>query len=358
MGWLRFLALAVLGALMNVAHSARAQELSRAEVHIVGQRSEAQRFQEVLEPLMQQQGVVAHFTFSPEISLKEVLRPPAHAAGLVARIFIDLREPEAVAIYLSNARAQSFAFRELPVEDGKSELAREATGAIVDAAVRVLMAGGSLELSRERAEQTLQGGTDIPVPSPRSGADRDGRPVPPRAGRLRVLRPLAFYSASALGPKVKSISHGPGLGLEVLPDSRVRPAFSLQYQLPVTFEGPTLGARIWALAARAGAAVSLRGSAAARLSLSLSAGLDAVWLSPRVIDTGRATADGARLIAAGILRPSLDFQHQLPGFWLGAAAFMDFDVLGTRYTVRRGNARAVVFEPWRARPGLAASVTW
>ncbi len=330
--------------------TAQAASAAHAEVHLIGDAAEALRLKEVLKSLLVQQGLEPTFVVSPEVSLKEVLRPPASASGLVARIFVDLREVGALSIYISNGRAQSFVFREIAIDPDKNELAREAAGAVVDSAVRILINGGTLELSRERAAETLRAGA-TPEPDPQRTRAPEQRPT-------RLLRPAAFYGASMLGAGAGSICHGPGLGLEVLPDARLRSVLLVQYQLPVSFDGPLVGARIWTLATRAGGAFTLLRSPRARLSVSVLAGLDAIWLAPRALEPGLAKAGSERLIAAVIARSGLEWRYRLGEWWVGLAAFVDFDVLGTRYGVRRGEALATIFEPWRARPGAALNLTW
>jgi len=77
-----------------------------------------------------------------------------------------------------------------------------------------------------------------------------------------------------------------------------------------------------------------------------------------VVDSARASPSNSRWVAAVLLRPSVSWLYQVSGWGLGAMALLDVDLLGTRYTVRRSEAPLVIFEPWRARPGLAALVAW
>ncbi len=338
----------------STAEAARAPQ---AEVHLIGDAAQALQLEVVLRSLLVQQGLEPAFVVSPEVSLKEVLRPPASASGLVARIFVDLREMGALSIYISNGRAQSFVFREITIDPDKNELAREAAGAVVDSAVRILINGGTLELSRERAAETLRAGV-VPEVDARRTRDRERRRDIEESPPKPLLRPAAFYGASLLGAGAGSICHGPGLGLEVLPEARLRSVLLIQYQLPVSFDGPLVGARIWTLATRAGGAFTLLRSARSRVSVSVLAGLDAIWLAPRALEPGLANAGSERLIAAAIARSGLEWRYRLGEWWVGLAAFVDFDVLGTRYGVRRGELLTTIFEPWRARPGAALSLTW
>ncbi len=325
------------------------------ELRIVGPEPEAARIQLVLKRLLDEQGVHARFFVTQDISIKEVLKPPADPTSIVGRIFIDLREPDAITLYMSNARAQSFAFREVRIEQGKSELAREAAGAIVDGAVRLLLSGGSLELSREGAEQALQAAHARPPlgSAPPARAVRATAAAP-----ARTFQPWGFYGASAQASSAKSIVHGPGLGLEVLPGSKLHSTYSLQYQLPATFEGAGASARLSTLAARAGIAWNVAGGTRSRLSLAACAGVNLTWLSPRELEPGTVTLGKSRWIAAPMLRPVLTWQYEMPGWGFGVMTFLDIDPVGTRYTVRRRETQVVAFEPWRARPGIAALVAW
>jgi hypothetical protein len=355
------LVLLVLSALLLQPLDAAAAEAARADVRIIGERQQGQQFAEVLEPLLRQHGVAVSLQISQHISLREVLRPPSDTEGLVARIFVDLRDETTIALYISNAEAQSFAFREVRVERGRDELARETTGAVIDAAVGVLLAGGTLELSRERAERTLHEEsraaptTPTPVATAATVPPLREAPTPTRSR----LRPIASYSAAVLSWNESVIAHGPGLSLELDPEQRFSPMASLQYQLPMTTERRPVGARWWALALRAGASATLARGTSSRLGLSLAPGVDAIWLAPRVTDSERASAGSARLIAAAMLRSGLMFEYELASLALGALAYVDLDLLGTRFTVRREQrGQLTIFEPWRARPGLGAAVSW
>jgi hypothetical protein len=205
---------------------------------------------------------------SPRIDPVELVDPGS--SDVSVRCWIDLGDPRTARVYFTNASAERFVVRLVPLSGRLDETDREVLSQVVELSVNALEA---------ELREGVPRATAFPPPEPPPvHAPTAPAPIPSRL----VLRPGSFYSLSAHSNQV-AFTHGPGLLVALVWS---RPGYGLsigtraRYELPTTYRDPRIGLRFATLALRAEAEGFATGSAG-HLGAKLGVGPDLVWLWPR-----------------------------------------------------------------------------
>lgn len=284
----------------------------------------------------------------------------------LARVWVDLRAPERITLYLVDGKRERVLVRHFARHDNP-EVAREELGHVVELALVALRAGERIGIGREAAREELAPSVAAssppspPVPSPAAEA-------PPSAPRRRTTTHVhagAFYEAQAYaaGPEIWS---GPGVLVELrrrAPGARFGygALLSGQYRLPSNADGAGASMRFEGVAVHALAVGTLAISKPAELALGIGGGLDFLHAEARGDRTsdfgegGVRFADGS-LRALPTLRALVRYEHAVPSLRLFAGVGLDVPVTSARYVLARPGETVALFEAWSARPFLLVGI--
>ena len=263
------------------------------------------------------------------------------ATDVAVRCWIDLDDPRSARIYLTNAAAERFVVRIVPLSGRLDESDREVLSQVIELSVQALETELAAGVPRDEAFPSK--------PPPPEPAPAPPAPAPPRL----ALRPGSFYSLAAHSDAV-ALTHGPGL-LVSLVWSRAGVALATgvrgRYELPATARDDRIGLRFATLALRAEVEGLITGSVG-HLGLRLGLGPDLVWLWPRSsrADEGwepeRDRLSRALVCSAGVSA----------GWYVSerVSLFVDIgvevDPARVHYDIDLGSERQPVVTRYRARP--------
>ena len=296
--------------------------------------------EELVQELLRQFPVTLHWTRVAAVDPREVLAHRAVDPRVVARVWLDLSDPHRAYLYVVNA-SERFIVRQVPLQSGYDEIARESLAHILESVVDALLSGADIGVSRELAERQLA----ERLPSVRAPLP------PPRTSRL-PLSAAVYYRAGTWSGDDAVHQPGLALGLSFPPARRLRGTVWLwaSYVAPLTWQG-----------ARAGAAFT-------GASVRLTAGLEAK-VHPRV--TLRAVA-GPGLDALEVQSRPGPGIHAVRPFWtlapmltvvgmvdvrlggplsLVAGIGIEADLAGTHYDILLADGTPqTTLSPWPLRP--------
>lgn len=285
--------------------------------------------------------------------------------GELAHVWIDLRAPERITLYLVDGKRERVLVRHFARHENP-EVAREELGHVVELALLALRSGERIGVGRDAARADLVPEPPSPPPapiaiSPSLPPAEQKEPPPPRPAPLTHLRGAVFYEAEAYagGPDVWS---GPGLAGELRrtpPSSKLSYGVlvSAQYRLPASAGGASATSmRFDGGAAHVLAVGSVALSKPAELALAVGGGLDLLHAEARGEPRSdvRFTEASTRLLPT--LRAMVRYEHALPSVRLFGGVGIDVPLDSARYVLARPGERVVLFEAWSARPFLAAGI--
>ena len=337
-------------------------ELASADVVISGDLAAGAGLEEVVAELLDRRGIAAHVARVRHFDAADFLHSPA-TAGAGGRIWIDLRDPFRVRIFLADATGARFAMRELALRGRIDELARESIGQLVAAAASALSEGSETTMSLEEAERTL--GITTPRPPDRL------EPEIPAAAPLRdaIDRPPArvasvdigiFYAARAFAPQHR-LTDGPGLLLDWgRSGARIaaRLWLLLGLELPVSLgEGAVSGSLI-TTTGRVGPALEWSW-AGASLSGGAGVGIDLAHVASHPGSDPAARLNPATWLAVPSVRLQLVVKTHLGRrVYLLSAVVCDIDLLTTQYQFVQVGQEVDAVGPWRFHPGILLGAMW
>lgn len=275
----------------------------------------------------------------------------------LTRIWLDLRDPAQAVLYVVDDAHEHFLVRVVPLDAGYDEVAGESLGTIIQSSVETLLAGATLGVSREAAEEqvsALEGpekpAEPPPTPVPEPAATPQSAPAAPRRP-YRLALDVGYRGQ--LWTDGTEILHGPEGGLSfVRPKARwsVAGFASAGYRAPLSWNESGVGARFEGLGVRAGSGVRLMLGSRASLALLGSVGVDGLEVRPSATD---ATAEDSFWIgvptAGGAAELTLELARSW-SVWLSAGA--DVDLMGHHFDVEEDGRRVTVLQPWRVQPVL------
>src|SRR4051794_15777432 len=124
--------------------SGRAAELAdeapprHVEIKMVAANESWPALQAVLSELLSRLQVTVHYTSIASVDAHQILNEHSEDAPSVARIWIDMRDPTRVTLYLTGAREERVLVRHVPLLTRLDEVAREEIAHIVEATVEAL----------------------------------------------------------------------------------------------------------------------------------------------------------------------------------------------------------------------------
>jgi hypothetical protein len=277
------------------------------------------------------------------------------APGVSVRCWIDLGNPHRARVYFSDALAERFVVRTVPLSGRLDETDREVLSQVVELSVHALEEDLRAGVTREEAFPPPS-----TVPTPPAPPPPVSRP-PPDSSHL-VLRPGSFYSVSAHSDQVL-VTHGPGLLLALLwsgPHAALAIGLRGRYELPQTYRDPRVGLRFATLAWRAEAEylVKLGGGF---LGVRLGGGSDLVWLWPRTSGTSdefESAGDRQQgvVVCSGGVVAGISVS---PGVSLVLEVAAEVDPTTVHYDVDLGTDLDPVITRYRVRPvGMAGVRLW
>lgn len=335
------------------------------------------RLMDVLEERLAPLGVTIAKTRVATVDVDAALRPDPAAAPALARIWIDLTAQALGRVYLTDGAWARVLVRKLD-RTGSEEVVREEIGLIVLTAVETLQAGH--EVGAPRDEVRVELGLSVepppaPPPSPPKPAKPAKPPPPPPATPVPPMPPEPPDATDPDGPwrlggvllyemqgyaEQQVLVHGPGASLTFdLPGVALAPGamFDVQYRVPYEEQGDEAGFRLESLALRLqGHFHALRHPAVAvRIHGGFAA--ETLFLAPFLVQEGAAELAASRVRVAPIARVGFLVQLRLFGetsLRLGLSG--DVDIIGTRYSIQRGNEIVPLVEPLRVRPSLTVGI--
>lgn|GEM_PF-2536400 len=308
-------------------------------------------------PVELEWSLAAHF--HPRDVFEPTPQTPPSEAPTLARIWLDARETTRAVLYLVDDAHERFLVRVVPLEAGYDEVACESVGTIIQTSVEALLAGATLGVSRQAAEEQvadLEGAAPAKAaPEKPVGAEPSVRPAIDSAAPdpYRVALDVSYRGQLlSAGPE---ILHGPELGLSLF---RRAARFgglgflSIGYRAPLHWDEDGVGATFQGLGGRAG--IGPRWAVAQRLSLSLlgTVGVDGLLVQPVVSEPG-AAARRAFWIATATLGLGLEAELGLSrrvSLWLAPGA--EVDLSGHHFDVLEGGQPVPVLEAWTVQPVL------
>jgi len=257
----------------------------RAAVTMVGHAPEAPALREVTGELLARERVAVTWSSREGFRAQDIFeRAPAADQGAIA-VWIDLSETEQARLYFHDARAERFFLRAVSLPRGVDELAKEEIAHIVANAVVALGTGSGEALTRNQARTALQ------LPPPVAEVGPSAPPAPPvLQGSVAVLAGAQRFADElpwvAKGSALLQLTHRwaspriPALGAWV----------GFDYQLSARHREDRVGARLQALAWRAGLLVTIALPHSLRLSLAAGAGVERIRYWPEARSEGIVAA--------------------------------------------------------------------
>jgi hypothetical protein len=342
--------LGIIVCLLSIAPLARAQ---RVEIGASGEASI--ELEPVVRELMSRLSVELEWSGMDRIDPREVLAPREAQSGLVARVWIDLGDPDRAAIFVANGDHDHFLVRFVPITDGYDELARESLAHIVESAVDALLGGGVIGVSREAASRELHIEPVViaePVPPVEVPAQ-----LPPRSVIEIGIAP--YYSAWLFASSPLS-AHGPGVAItvggEIDGALRWTSWASAQYLAPIEHFRDPAGVRLDGGSARILGGVELRWTEIAVRMLA-GVGADIFHAQPHVrAGAGFMASDAFALpipVASAMAAIDLRIARWISAF---VALGIDLDLAGTRFDVEAEGRVSESLAPLGARPSSTIGV--
>jgi hypothetical protein len=291
--------------------------------------------------------VSVHFARIASIDTRQIMADHEGEAPAVARVWVDLREPSRVTLYLAGNKADRLLVRHVPLVDRIDEVAREEIAHIVEATVDALLVGGRLGVVTDESA--------VPK-TPAPAFER-----PPKGVSLDVG---LGYAAQAWSASSQPFLHGPAVFVGMVGRAgSLRPGvwMSGELRFPTTIEGDPISTRLDQGAVRALGIADWAVSRRWVLRAGLGGGVDWVHIAPESKDGSKVDLQPAHFATVPMLRLLASARYLFTTkseLFAGVAA--DFDCFNTRYLVQRESGDDVVFHPWRLRPmavlGVASDV--
>jgi hypothetical protein len=277
----------------------------------------------------------------------------------LARIWVDARAPTRAVLYLVDDAHERFLVRVVPLDGGYDEVACESIGTIVQSSVEALLAGASVGVTREAAEEQVAAIEPESAPPPPPQPPVRSAPAPlvappsPTPDRRRTRSSLtlgidAGYRAALLHA-APVILHGPELGLRLARGGRgLSVAGQLQagYRLPLRWEVSHVGAKFQGGGARLAGGLRAGLTSAFSLTVLGSVGAELLRVEPSVSEGSERPREAFNvlqpMVGAG-LESELELGRHFAG-WLMVGA--ESDLLGHRFDVLRDGVSEPLLDPW------------
>jgi hypothetical protein len=310
---------------------------------VAAEPREAEQLRQVAVELLGRLSVSIRADRVERIDAAEIARSPV--AGYLARVYIDLRDPNRATLWFVDPAHDRVLLRQLNRAPSGDELLREELGHILETSTEGLLSGA--EIGLPRASVLPQVPTKESAPTPDVPAPSIDKPF---------LQLALLYDVQGLSSQVPLI-HGPEVSAYVaIPPRRGAVGIWLtgQYRFPVHAETGSIGARIEGGALRAMLTIDALRAAPIALRAALGGGVDIVQLSPESLGASGVALADARLLTFPVARAALGLELRaspVVSLWVRAA--LDIDATGARYVFESRQGEQLVLSPWTLRPALA-----
>jgi hypothetical protein len=352
-------------------------------VEVVTAGPEAKELEDVLRELVGYLPVKPHYARVDTVDAREVLTPPPSPAPALARVWIDLSNPQRATVFIVDGPWERVLVRHIPLKSGVDEVAREQIAHVVSAAIDALANGAEIGLTREEVKRSLFGKDEEATPPLKE------EPPPPRHERRHPApgssAPAEDYSTRDVydwsGPALDAPPLDLGLYYEVEswsgdalfvhgPAAALHSAFtralsgpgiwvSAQYRFAVTVDRPPIGVRLHTGGLRALGTYDFPLAPGTRLRTGAGLGVDVVDIEPRLIEAGgNARPTQERTTFVPLARAAVALQQRLLERTNLTVAFaLDVELSNARYTVDQNGSANEVFDPWTLRPAIFLGVS-
>lgn len=310
------------------------------------------------------QALLRDYPIRLEWSVRTDFRPrDVFAAGerpALARIWLDLRQETQAVLYVVDDAHDRFLVRVVPLDAGYDEVACESVGTIVQSSVEALLAGATVGVTRQAAEEQvseLEGGAPPVQPEPARPPPAPAPEPEPRRPHYRLSLDLS-YRGQVLedGPE---ILHGPEVGASLTrPTAPVSPTgfVALGYRLPLSWDEQGVGVEMEGFGLRAGPGLGWRLGRGVRLSLLGVLGLDVLEADPVSTDPLAEAKDPFWLLAP-MLGAAAEIELRLFGpLSLWASAGAEVDLSGHHFDVLADGEPVTVLRAWAVQPVVRLGV--
>jgi len=277
----------------------------------------------------------------------------------LSRIWLDLRDSARAVLYVVDVAHERFLVRVVPLESGYDEVAGESLGTILESSVEALLAGATLGVTREAAEEQVSA-LGAPESAPQRAPASEPAPAVDSAP-VRSRRAVPYQIAPQMDLRLQALSEGPVLlygpefGASLLRPGRhlsVAAFLDLGYRSPVDWQVDGVGARFRGLGVRGGAGVRFGLGARGSLAVLGTVGVDGLEVSPVVGDPA-AEARDTFWIAMPMAGLHLDGEVEVaPDMWLWCSLGAEVDLMGHHFDMIEAGEPVTVLAPWRVQPVL------
>jgi hypothetical protein len=304
--------------------------------------------------LLRDDPVVVEWIVSDAIRPRDVFESSRDPA--LAHIWLDASDAARAVLYVVDPAHERFLVRVVPLENGYDEIAWESVGTIIESSVEALLAGATVGVSREKAEEQLaaleskpMGPKSAPSPPPPEPISQEpvARPGPGYRFGLDVSYRLQAWSADPV------FLHGPELGLHWLSRApRVTGAalLTVGYHLPVDWEKEGVGGNFQGPFVRAGPGLRFQTGSRTNLSLFAVAGFDWLLVTPKASAGAASPRERMDVFAAtlGFMVEGEWILSRAVSTWLALGA--EGDLLGNHFDLIVAGEPETVLQPWPLQP--------
>jgi hypothetical protein len=323
------------------------------EIKMVAPSESWPALQAVLSELLTRLQVSVRFASIPSVEARQIMNERSDDPPSVARVWIDMRDPTRVTLYLTGDRADRLLVRHVPLVTRLDEVAREEIAHIVEATVDALLVGGRIGVV-----------TDEVMPSKMKEEPRPQERLPGVTLDLGVgyeaqvwssfTRPL-HTAAAFVGVEARTGQLRPGVWA------------SGEYRFPTTLEHELVTARLDQGSVRVVATLGWTPSRKWLVGVGLGGGFDIVRIAANAASQGGAmpapdtvALEDPRVAVVPMLRAMAFAKYAIStrtDIFIGLGG--DYDLYGTRYLLRDPNTGTdiPIFEPWRVRPTAMIGVS-
>jgi hypothetical protein len=312
---------------------------------IAAEPREAEQLRQVAAELLGRLSVSIRTEPVDRLDVEDLARSLPPPAGYLARVYIDLRDPNRATLWLVDPVHDRILMRQLDRVPSGDELLREELGHILETSTEGLLSGVEIGLPRASVLPLVKATESAPPQA-----------APSRSTAKPLLQLALLYEVEGLSSQAP-LTHGPEVSAYLAIPPR-HGAFGVwltgQYRFPVHVEADLVGARIEGGALRAMLTFDWLRASRVTLRGALGGGADVLRLNPESLGQGGVALADARLLAFAMVRAALGFEFRVsPVVSLWSRVAVDLDASGTRYVFEGRDGERLVLNPWMLRPAFA-----
>jgi hypothetical protein len=327
-------------AMLVIARPARA-EGERVEVAIVGSEEAIRFVEDPLRASFASLPVTVTTTAAETLDVNALLALPSSSS--VARIWVDVRSAERIAMFLADRSGQRILLRQVARAAPDDVVAREELLQILESSVEALLAGGQIGVEREEARRAL-GLPEKTIPPP-AELPPPQEPVPAPLPKAEPGGVGFFFGYHALLWSQYHPLHGPLAGAELV-EQRFSISFQIEPRFPRRVDGDVVSMDVFHVALRVMPWYSFQLSEPATLAFGFGPGLDIQRSAAVEVPGSTAKLAEPATALIPVVRAAAAVDLAQLRFGLG----LDLDLVRTEYIVTVNDDRQRAFVPWRLHP--------